>query len=285
MTSEPDPTDVSTITSEVEAALVELGVSRPKSEARAFIELAVRNSGYRSGPHLNQTLQRMLSERRLHRSVARIAGVMRFYGLELKVIDGVYEPCTSSERLVDYAVDWVRNQSRDAVRALDIGTGSGNVLLALASSVPRVHGLGVDIDALAVDLARENARTHRLSSRCSFTEGDVHQLGLAGFDLVLSTLPWLSGAAIQGLMPEARLHDPIKALDGGRDGLAHFRQLASYLDRLLRPDGVAFIQVGYEVVHRAQRVLSRPHRQTTVLRDGYGFPMGLAVTARQADGL
>lgn len=93
----------------------------------------------------------------------------------------------------------------------------------------KATGVGVDCKAAAVTLARRNALTHGLSSRCVFLEGDAHALSLVAFDLVFSTLPWVPTGQLDDLMPEVRLYDPIESLDGGVDGLDHFRRMAKSL--------------------------------------------------------
>jgi release factor glutamine methyltransferase len=149
--------------------------------------------------------------------------------------------------------------------------------------LPEATGVGVDCKAAAVALARRNAHTHGLSNRCVFLEGDAHLLNLADFDLVLSTLPWVPTSQLDDLMPEVRLYDPTESLDGGADGLDHFRQLARSLHRLLAPQGVALVQVGYERLPHARQVFNHAgYNDVEVLRDGYGFPMALSIAQRQA---
>jgi release factor glutamine methyltransferase len=280
MAAFPRSFDPARIVAELAEKLSEMGVANPHAEARALAQLALRRHPDGNESALRLSLEGMLAERRQHRTLVRIAGEMNFYGMQLRIAEGVYEPCASSVRLIDHALEWIGERSRRSVRVLDVGTGIGNLLLAVVRSLPRAIGVGVDTNPRAIAVARSNAKDCGLASCCTFIEGDIHELGLANFDLVLSTLPWLPTSTLVDLMPEVRLHDPIVALDGGRDGLRHFRLLARSLDRLLAGDGAAFVQVGYEYVDAAQSVLRTCGAIVTKLRDIYGFPMGLCIQRR-----
>ncbi len=263
---------------EAERRLADAGILEPHGEAVTLVQLAMAlhaNNAHRS---LDELVEGAIAEREAHRSIARIAGFKHFRGLPLQLDDDVYEPCASSERLLEHALAFASTRS-DALRILDLGTGSGNLMVAALRALPDATGVGVDCKAAAVALARRNAHAHGLSNRCVFLEGDAHALHLADFDVVLSTLPWVPTGKLDDLMPEVRLYDPIESLDGGADGLDHFRRLAKSLHRLLKPRGAAFVQVDYERHAAAQSVFVRVGA-VTVLRDGYGFPMGLCI-ARQ----
>lgn len=258
-----------------ERRLADAGIAEPRGEAVTLVQLAMTFHLSRTGQTLDELVEGAIQEREAHRSLARIAGFKHFHGLPLQLDDDVYEPCASSERLLDHALAWAAMQP-DGLRVLDLGTGSGNLLLAALHVLTSATGVGVDCKAAAVALARRNALRHGLSDRCGFLEGDAHALSLAGFDLVFSTLPWVPTGQLDDLMPEVRLYDPVESLDGGADGLDHFRRLARALHRVLTPTGAAFVQVGYELLPAARTLFERTG-EVTVLRDGYGFPMGLQI--------
>jgi len=127
---------------------------------------------------------------------------------------------------------------------LDIGTGSGALLLALLKEMPNATGTGTDIDAGALACARANAERHNLAGRCSFVVGDM-AAGLAGpFDLIVSNPPYVARGEIPRLEPEVRDYDPKLALDGGEDGLDAYRAIAAAAPRLLAPDGRLIVELG-----------------------------------------
>ncbi len=260
-----------------ERRLADAGIPEPHGEALTLVQLAVAFHANTVRRSLEELVEAAIVEREARRSIARIAGFKHFHGLPMQLDDDVYEPCASSERLLDHALAFASTRTQ-ALRILDLGTGSGNLLVAALRALPDATGVGVDCKAAAVALARSNAHAHGVSNRCVFLEGDAHALRLSDFDVVLCTLPWVPTSQLAELMPEVRLYDPIESLDGGADGLKHFRRLAKSFREMIRPLGRGFVQVGYERLPQARLVFTGAgHDDIEVLRDGYGFPMALSI--------
>lgn len=173
-------------------------------------------------------------------SVARILGEREFYGLAFGLDAATLEPRPDTELLVDLALAALPAGGR----LLDLGTGTGCILLALLSELPAASGLGVDIQPDAVATARLNARQLGLERRAEFREGDWGAGIAERFGLVVSNPPYIPEGDIPGLDPEVRLHDPVAALAGGEDGLAAYRVLARQLPDLLAPGGAFALEVG-----------------------------------------
>jgi release factor glutamine methyltransferase len=185
--------------------------------------------------------------RRLKREpVSRIVGFREFWGLRLAVDPAVLDPRADTETLVEVALDWIatRGLRREALRILDIGTGSGALLLALLSELPAAFGVGTDRSVAALAVARGNARRLGFAGRCAFIACDFAGSLRGPFDLVVSNPPYISSGEIDTLEPEVRDYDPRVALDGGPDGLDAYRAIASDELRLLAPRGRLVLEVG-----------------------------------------
>jgi release factor glutamine methyltransferase len=189
-----------------------------------------------------------LAARRLAREpVARILGVKEFWGLPFRLNAETLVPRPESETLIEAtlaALDRKQGRAR-ALRVADLGTGSGALLIALLSELSAAHGIGTDISLAALACARDNARALGCAGRASFVACD-YGAALAGpFDLLLCNPPYVAHGEIAGLQPEVRLFDPLRALDGGPDGLDGYRALAADARRLLAPNGNLVVELGF----------------------------------------
>lgn len=191
------------------------------------------------------------ARRRLAREpVARILGMREFWGLPFALSPATLEPRPDTETLVDAALELVPDRSA-ALRLLDLGTGSGCLLVALLSELPRAAGVGVDrsLDALAA--ARRNASRNGVARRARFVAADWAAPLAARFDLIVSNPPYIRRAELAELAPEVRDHDPAAALDGGPDGLDAYRAILAETRRLLAPNGALAVEIGH---HAAEEV-------------------------------
>jgi release factor glutamine methyltransferase len=175
--------------------------------------------------------------------MAHILGRQGFWTLDLLVSPATLIPRADSEALVEAALEALPDVAAP-LRVLDLGTGTGCLLLAVLAERPRAFGIGVDLVPAAAALAAENARRNGLADRAAFLAGDWAAALSGRFDLVLANPPYIESAAIAGLMPEVARHEPASALDGGADGLDAYRLLAAALPGLLAPGGIAVLELG-----------------------------------------
>ncbi|RYF87800.1 MAG: peptide chain release factor N(5)-glutamine methyltransferase, partial [Caulobacteraceae bacterium] len=134
-----------------------------------------------------------------------------------------------------------------AFQMLDLGVGSGAIMLAILAERPAARGLGIDSSSEALAVAKENAANLDLNNRAAFMHGDwTAGLGEAQFDLVVSNPPYIPTLDIEGLDPEVRDHEPRLALDGGPDGLDAYRLLAPEILRVLKPGGLFAVEIGHD---------------------------------------
>lgn len=187
-----------------------------------------------------------LARRLNHEPLSRIVGWREFYGLRFALSPDTLDPRADSETVIAAALAW-RAGRPDITHphVVDLGTGSGALLLALLHEWKDASGVGVDLAAGAVETAMRNAESLGLSDRAAFQRGNWGE-GLASgvFDVVLCNPPYIPSADIAGLESNVKKYDPILALDGGQDGLMSYRTLVHECRRLLTPTGAAFFEVG-----------------------------------------
>jgi len=185
-----------------------------------------------------------LAARRLRREpMAYILGSREFWSLDFRVGPAVLVPRPESETVVEAALAEIADRGA-RLRILDLGTGSGCLLLALLSELPRATGLGVDRSAGALAIAQDNADRLGLAERAAFRISDWGH-GLAGpFDVIVCNPPYVALADAAGLAPEVRAFEPKEALFAGADGLAAYHALAPDCAHLLAADGVACLEIG-----------------------------------------
>ena len=209
-----------------------------------------------------------LIERRAgHEPVAYITGEAHFWGLRLEVSPAVLVPRADSETLIEAAQSALAAQAPK--RVLDLGTGSGCLLLAALSEWPAAHGLGIDNSQDALAVATRNADQHAKPGQVSLLQRDWHHAGwssdLGQFDLILANPPYVEDAA--ELEPTVRDHEPASALFAGPDGLDDYLVLIPQLPALLNNGGLAMIEIGAAQADQVSAIAARAGFAVTLHRD------------------
>jgi release factor glutamine methyltransferase len=229
------------------------GVPGPVIDARVLVEAAADATradiiGDPQRPltaEQEATLDAYLARRERREPVSHILGRKGFWKIMLGVTPDVLTPRPDTERVVDIALEDFPLHAPWSV--LDLGVGSGAILLAILSERPAAKGLGVDVSEEALAVARDNAAELGLAGRMALLRSDWTTL-LDGnsFDLVVSNPPYIASDVISTLDPEVRDHEPRLALEGGPDGLEHYRVLAPEILRVLKPGGRFAVEIGYD---------------------------------------
>jgi len=235
-------------------ALKAVGVEKAEVDARALLGHALRLNRAQLVAQDDRILEAReidavssLAARRLKREpVARILGHKEFWSLPLAVTPDVLVPRPETETVAEAALEALARDglNMEKLRILDIGTGSGALLLALLSELPNATALGTDINAAALEVARANAECIELATRCSFVACNIAAGVQEAFDLVVSNPPYVARGEIASLAPEVRVYDPAPALDGGPDGLDCYRRIAGEARGLLAPRGRLIVELG-----------------------------------------
>lgn len=228
------------------------GIDQPAIDSRLMLEAAadVTRVEIITDPHRVLTGEQLATfdgyiERRLRREpVSHILGRKGFWKIMLSVTPQVLTPRPDTEVIVDEALKAFPEAM--AFNMLDLGVGSGAILLAILAERPAARGLGVDISEEALAVARENAANLDLNTRVALLRGDwTAGLGDESFDLVVSNPPYIATDEIETLDPEVKDHEPRLALDGGPDGLDPYRLLAPEILRVLKPGGLFAVEIGH----------------------------------------
>ena len=195
---------------------------------------------------VEETLARSYIERRAAREpVSRILGRRSFWKHEFAIGPGVLDPRPDTETLVETVLRRVPDREAP-LRLVDLGVGSGCILLSLLDEYPNARGVGVDIDRRALETARGNARALDLLDRAGFVLGDWLAPLDGAFDVIVSNPPYIETGVIGGLAPEVRNHDPRAALDGGGDGLDAYRAILAAAPDALKAGGLLACEVGHD---------------------------------------
>ena len=233
--------------------LKNIQIDQPAIDARLLLEVAadVTRTDIITDPYrlLTEaqmaTLDDFLNRRARREPVSHIIGRKGFWKILLQVNKHVLTPRPETEVIVDEVLKAFPEQM--PFNMLDLGVGSGTILLAVLAERPAAKGLGIDVSEEALAVARENAANLGLAGRTALLRGDwTNGLGDDSFDLVVSNPPYIATEVIETLEPEVRDHEPRLALDGGPDGLDAYRILAGEILRVLKPGAMFAVEIGYD---------------------------------------
>ncbi len=234
--------------------LRQAGIATPELDARLLLceaagisqEAYVADPEHALPPDEEALYGRLIGRRLDGEPVSRILGRREFYGRSFLVDHHTLDPRPDTETLVEAALVFVaREGARERpLRLLDLGTGTGCILLTLLAELPYATGVGTDVSAPALALAGVNAWRLGVEARAHFIAGDWLDAVAGRFDLIVANPPYLAAAEIGQLPREVGRHDPFVALDGGADGLKAYRRIAARAGAVLRPGGGILLETG-----------------------------------------
>jgi len=262
-------TPVKTIVSEAAAHLRDL-VDHPWREARLLVAHILRQSYediFFADDHFltdrEKALFDVLLQRRLnHEPLSKIIGYREFWGLRFQVTKDTLDPRPDSETLIEAVLTACPARSQP-LHILDLGTGTGCLLLSLLHEYPNARGVGIDISEAAIGIAQQNATRFNLKDRCSFAISHWGDALSGTFDVIISNPPYIANS--EPLPLEVRNHDPEMALFAGKDGLNSYRALANQLPRLASPHSKIFLEMGAGQSRAIQAIFSFASCPQTIL--------------------
>lgn len=232
--------------------LREAGIDNPSFDARLLLReatgLTAEDMAREPGQLLAEdSLQKLcdgIRRRGKREPVSRIIGQREFWSLGFAISPDVLDPRPDTETLVDALLATETDRSRPLLIA-DLGTGSGCLLCASLSEFPNARGIGLDMSAEAIVVARNNAQSLGLAVRARFVRGHwASSVAANSIDVILTNPPYIPSRQIAELDPEVAEFDPSVALDGGDDGLDAYRAIAQDVERVIKPGGNAFVEIG-----------------------------------------
>jgi release factor glutamine methyltransferase len=228
------------------------GIDTPELDARLFAEVAfgldrltlVTRERDPAPPEALKKLQDFAARRLRGEPVVRILGEKEFYGLSFTLSAATLVPRPETEMLVVRGLEVLEGRHHKTI--LDLGTGTGCVVISLLTESPSAQAVAVDLSPEAIVTAQYNADKHGVSKRLDIRKGSWFAPLEPGqvFDLIVSNPPYIEHDAMAGLAVEVREHDPALALDGGKDGLDAYRAILADANIWLKPDGVVLCEIG-----------------------------------------
>lgn len=230
------------------ARLRAAGVPDPARDARILLAHAASVDAARItliapeeiAPEIAERFEKLVALRAIRVPVSHLIGSRAFYGRDFKVSRDVLDPRPETETLIDLAL------AEPFARVLDLGTGSGCILVTLLAERADARGLGVDISEAACLQASANAVLHQVAGRCDIRQSDWFSNVDGRFDLICANPPYLAVSEMADIAPELRDHEPAMALTDGQDGLSVYRTIAAEAQGFLAPGGRVMVEIGWK---------------------------------------
>lgn len=209
----------------------------------------------------NQLVERRAS----HIPLQHLTGTQEFMGLEFEVNEDVLIPRQDTEILVEEVLKVCEGR-----RVLDMCTGSGCIIVSLAKFGKISNAVGVDVSTKALKVASKNSRKHKVN--IEFIHSDLFGKVEGVYDIIVSNPPYIPTEEIERLMPEVKIHEPLTALDGSKDGLVFYKRITASLDRYLIKGGFIFYEIGYNQGEEVKNILQEAgYVDVTIKKDLSGL--------------
>ncbi len=216
--------------------------------------------------------RQMIKSRARHIPVAYITGHKEFMSLDFDVNQNVLLPRPETEILVEYLIDYFQEKERKKVNIVEVGTGSGAIMVSLGYYLKEARILGVEIDAGALQVSRKNIKKYGLQNRLKLTKGDLLKplikKGVDNVDLLVSNPPYISDEEMQGLPSEVK-KEPYGALYGGKRGLDIYKKLIKQAPQILKDRGMIAVEIGYRQADNVEKILRENNFEKIEVRKDY----------------
>lgn len=237
-------------------------IDTPELDARILLEYAANitketiffNNELEISPEIIAAYKNLIEQRIKNEPVAKIIGKKSFWKSDFFVNCHTLDPRPDSEIIIETSLKLLSHKN-DTLNFLDLGTGSGCLILSLLQEFPNAKGIAVDISKEALEVAKKNAIALGLENRITLLQGNWADEIKDKFDLIVTNPPYIPRADILNLAAEVREYDPLLALDGGDDGLDPYRYLAKQLKEILKANACAILEFGYDQGDKVKEIL------------------------------
>ena len=198
-----------------------------------------------------KSLCEMVSRREKGEPISRILGSREFFSLDFKINNFVLDPRPETEHLVEESIKKIKENNYKNI--LELGVGSGCVIISILKSCKLIYGMGIDISLEAIKTARENASINNVNDLDLIVSNWGASIDKK-FDLIISNPPYLRSDQIDNLPKEVKSFDPIISLDGGSDGLTVYRNIAKNIKRILSDNGTIIIEIAFDQAKDIEKI-------------------------------
>ena len=226
--------------------------------------------------------KKYVQRRRNREPVSQIVGYQEFWSLNFAVDKNVLTPRPETEILIETALSCPSHG-----KILDLGTGSGVLAVVMAKEVPGCEVVALELDPKALSIARENAKVHGVDDRVEFICGDLIEEDWRGnYSMILSNPPYIPSADIQKIMPEVQNYEPLKALDGGLDGLDFYHDIIPKARNRLEKNGYLILEIGHSQADDIKTIFQKSSgfKNIQVIQDYSGYDRVIKAKKESSDG-
>jgi len=271
----------------VEEVLTKGEFDNPRQEAKWFLAAALErdnsfislNPTYVPSPSEKIKMQQWLIRRLQGEPLSRIKGIREFWSLPFHLNKHTLDPRPETEGVVEGVLKWVGDRISESWRILDLGTGSGCILISLLHELKNATGIGIDINEGAVAMAKTNATLNKVEERATFLQGNWGENLEGPFDIIVSNPPYIPDKGKDTLKKGVLNYDPPQALFGGEDGLECYRILSRDIRPLLAPKGIAVFEIGAGQRKEVEAIFQNAgFKSLFVLKDLAGIERVVSVT-------
>ena len=248
---------------QVRAALSNYGVAADTLEAKRLVfsvlegeeDLLITQPEFEVPQEASDNIHDLLRQRLEGRPLTKILGQAEFWGLPFHVTEDTLDPRPDTEILVEAALGYARTLGKEGLKIVDLGTGTGCILIALLQELPTAKGLAIDVSDKALEVAQKNAALNGVSERLTFQKGDwLAGIDLKDIDIIVSNPPYIRDEVIPDLQPEVKNHDPILALSGGKNGIDAYEKIFSSIKNAKEGTGRIFLEIGFDQENEVVRL-------------------------------